>query len=255
MRLKEADLADALCTDAAGGEVGDAAGLELDANVGDIDLGREDGEADGANLADGGLGEGENNVEIVNHEIEDDVDVEGARREDRETMRLKEHGAGDAFGGGGDGWVEAFEVADLHDAMKRRGESEDAIGFVEGRGEGFFDEDIDAGAKELFGDGGVMNGRNADGGGVDGEGCSEEIVDGGEAGDVVEAGRARAELRVRLDERGELDVLGVRGFELAVDAKVIAAEGSGANDCEAKRSHGYFFAAETGASTASRQRA
>jgi hypothetical protein len=51
--LEETDLADLLCADAAGSEVGDAAGLELDADVGDVGLAREDGQADGADLADG----------------------------------------------------------------------------------------------------------------------------------------------------------------------------------------------------------
>ena len=38
MRLKEADLSNALCADAAGGEIGDATGLKLYANVRDIDF-------------------------------------------------------------------------------------------------------------------------------------------------------------------------------------------------------------------------
>ena len=82
MRLEEAELADLLGGDAAGGEVGDAAGFELDADVGDVDLGREDGQANGADLADGRLRQREDDVEIVNHQVEDDVDVERARGED-----------------------------------------------------------------------------------------------------------------------------------------------------------------------------
>ena len=65
----------------------------------------------------------------MNHEVEDDVDVERARREDGEAMGLEEHGARDALGGGGDGGVEALEMADLKDAVERGGEREDAVGF------------------------------------------------------------------------------------------------------------------------------
>jgi hypothetical protein len=45
-------------------------------------------------------------------------------------------------------------------------------------------------------------------------------------------------------------------FEFAVDAKVIAPEGAGADDGDAKRWHGYFCAAAPGSgdSTALRQR-
>ena len=79
MGLEETELSDLLCGDAAGSEVGDAAGLELDADVGDVGLAREDGEADGADFSDGGVGEREDDVEVVDHEVQDDVDVEGAR--------------------------------------------------------------------------------------------------------------------------------------------------------------------------------
>ncbi len=76
MGLEEAELADLLGGDAGGGEVGDAAGVELEADVGDVGFGGEDGQADGADFADGGVGEGEDDVEVVDHEVEDDVDVE-----------------------------------------------------------------------------------------------------------------------------------------------------------------------------------
>lgn len=51
--LEETEFANLLGGDAAGGEVGDAAGVEFDAHVGDVGLGREDGQADGADFADG----------------------------------------------------------------------------------------------------------------------------------------------------------------------------------------------------------
>lgn len=76
MRLEEAQFADALGADATGSEVGDAAGFELDTHVGDVGFGGEDGEADGANFADLRFCEGKDDVEIVDHEVEDNVDVE-----------------------------------------------------------------------------------------------------------------------------------------------------------------------------------
>ena len=68
--------------------------------------------------------------------------------------------------------------------------------------------------------------------------------------------KSGAALGVGFDEGGELDEFGLSGFELAVDAKVIAAEGAGADDGDAQRGHGYFWAAAAGSgdSTASRQR-
>ncbi len=59
----------------------------------------------------------ENDVEVVDHEVEDDVDVERARGEDAEAMGLEEHGLEEVLAGGGDGGVEALEVAGLDDAV------------------------------------------------------------------------------------------------------------------------------------------
>ncbi len=168
MGLEEAELADLLGGDAGGGEVGDAAGSELEADVGDVGFGGEDGEADGADFFDGGVSEGEDDVEVVDHEVEDDVDVERAWGEDAEAVGLEEHGAVEGGEGGGDGGVEAFEMADGDDAGVLVGEGEDVVGLGEGGGEGFFDEDVEVGAEELSGDGGVVGGGDADGRGVNG---------------------------------------------------------------------------------------
>ncbi len=53
MGLEEAEFADSLGGDAAGGEVGDAAVFEFEADVGDVDFLREDGQAYGSDFADG----------------------------------------------------------------------------------------------------------------------------------------------------------------------------------------------------------
>lgn len=263
MGLEEAELADLLGGDAGGGEVGDAAGGELDADVGDVGFGGEDGEADGANLFDGGVGEGEDDVEVVDHEVEDDVDVKGARGEDAEAVGLEEHGVIESSEGRGDGGVEALQVPDGEDAVARLGEMDEVVGFGEGGGEGLLDEDVYstvlwAGEEEIFGDGGVVDGGDADGGGVEVEVRGEEIGDGGEGGDVEGGGEGAAARGVGIDERGELNEAGVGLFELAEDAEVVAPEGAGADDGYAQGRHGYFFAAEgsaTGDSTAWRQRA
>jgi hypothetical protein len=165
-KLEEAQLADLLGGDAGGREVGDAAGFELQADVGDIDVRREHGEADGAEFADGRLCECEHDVEVVNHEVEHDIDVERARREDGEPVDFEEEWTAEQLLRGGHGGVEAFEVADLHDALMLGSEREDVVGFGEGGGEGLFDQAVDAGGEELGGDGGVVNGWNTEAGSV-----------------------------------------------------------------------------------------
>ena len=172
-------------------------------------------------------------------------------------MGFEEHGLVESVDGGGDGGVEALEVTDGDDAVKRAREVEDVIGFGEVGGEGLFDEEVEAGEKELLGDGGVVDGGDADGCGVEGEIGCEELGERREGGDGVGSGKGGAALGVGFDESGEMDEVWMSQFELAIDAEMIAPEGTGADDGYVERRHGYFFAegVGAGASTASRQRA
>ena len=201
------------------------------------------------------MGEAENDVEIVDHEVEDDVDVEGPRGEDAEPVRLEEHGLVELREGSGDGRVEALEMTDGDDATLRLRQGEDVVGLGEGGGKGLLDEYVEAGEEKLLGDGGVMDGGNADGRGVEGKVGGEQIGERGEGWDVVGSSEGGTALGDRFDERGQLNELRLSDFELAIDAKVITPEGASANDCDTQRRHGYFCAAPgSGDSTATRQR-
>lgn len=52
--------------------------------------------------------------------------------------------------------------------------------------------------------------------------------------DVVEHGEFGAASRIRLDERSEFELAGVQGFKLVVDAEMVAAEGAGTDDRDAR---------------------
>ncbi len=67
----------------------------------------------------------------MDHEVEDDIDVQGAGCEDAEAVRLKEHGAVEEGAHGLDSGVEAFEMADLQDAVVLCGEVEEVVGLFE----------------------------------------------------------------------------------------------------------------------------
>ena len=54
----------------------------------------------------------------MNHEVEYDVHVKGARSENTEPVYLKKHGPRDQGHGGAHGWIEALEVTDLGDAAR-----------------------------------------------------------------------------------------------------------------------------------------
>ena len=169
----------------------------------------------------------------MDHEIENDVDVERTRCEDAEAVSLKEHGAGDARQAGGDGGVEALEMADGKDALQRVGEADEGVGFGEAGGQGFFDEDVEAGTQEIGGDGGVGDGGNTDAGRVKRKFGGEEIWDGGEGRDA-EAGRQGFTFeRVGFDQGGKCNGL-AGSSEVGVDAQVVLAEGATTNDSDAE---------------------
>ena len=229
-RLEVAELADALGGDARSSEVGDASGVEFDADVGDVHFAGEDGQTDGAEIAHRAGGEAEHDVEIVDHEIEDDIDIEGARGEDAEAVRLKEHGSAEVALHGEDGGIEAFEMSGLKDASVTPGEGDELVGLGERSGEGFFDEAVDAGGEKLRGDGAVMDGGHGDDGSVESEIGRERGIDGGEDGNAVAFGDRGGARRIRLNG-GDEGSLG----HLAEDAQMVAPEGSGADHGDARR--------------------
>jgi len=89
-RLEEAQFADLVGGNTAGGEIGDAAVFEFEAHVGDIDLRREDGDTGGADFLQRRAGEGEDDVEVVDHEVKYDVNIEAAQGEDAHAVHFEE---------------------------------------------------------------------------------------------------------------------------------------------------------------------
>jgi hypothetical protein len=148
VRLEEAELADSLCGDAGGGEVGDGTGGKLDAGVGDIGIGAEDGEAGGPDFVDGGLGELEHDVQVMDHEVEDDIDVKGAWGKEAEAVSLKEHGVMRKGAKGLHSGIETFQVAYLKGEGALLGEGDQVVSLGEVGSDGFLDEEVQAGLEE-----------------------------------------------------------------------------------------------------------
>ncbi|HXI42556.1 MAG TPA: hypothetical protein VNH83_21415, partial [Bryobacteraceae bacterium] len=103
----------------------------------------------------------------MNHQVEDDVDIEAARAEDAEAVDFEKQGLAGDFFERDDGGVETLEVADLEDAGVRIGGVDEAVGGGEFGGDGFFDQDVDAGFEECAAYIGVDGGGDGDDGGVD----------------------------------------------------------------------------------------
>ncbi len=164
----------------------------------------------------------------MDHEVQDDVNVEGAWAEDAESMCLKEHGAIRDGSEGSNSGVEALKVPDLKNALPVVCDTDERVGLRQGRGDGLFNENMDAGEKELGSDVGMREGGNADRGGVDRQG-GKTVSDASEDGKGHLGGEGACALLGGLNEGDQRDrVAGV--FEFAVDANVVAPEGSGTAD-------------------------
>ena len=167
----------------------------------------------------------EHNVEIVNHEVEDDINVERSRREYAEAVNFKKHRTRDYGKSGAYGGIEALKVSDLHDAAIFLGQADEFVGFPQRGRQGFFDQHIDPSLHQLACGTQMMN-------------CGHRhrcrlnfTVGGGELLDRTKAVAAKfAPHRVRLgcisinytDQPYRSALLG----ELVVNASVVAAKGA-----------------------------
>ena len=251
-RLKEAELADALSGDARSGEVGDASRLEFDAHVGDVNLWGEDGQADSADLANWRGGESEHDIKIVNHEVEDHVDVERTRREDGEPVRLKKHGPPDFWLDGKDGGIEALEMAGLQDALAFLRAGDEIVGLRKAGGERLFDEEIESGIEQCRGHCMMMNRGHGDGCSVEVKVGGEQLLDGGEDRDRVFGFGVGGSSGVGIDGGYESNTE-TGGFKFAIDAQMVASKGAGTGNGDPQDGSACYFAASL-PSTALRQR-
>ena len=161
-RLEEAHLADGIEADAAGGEVGDATRREREADVGDVDARRQHRHADRLDGRDLGADGREQHVEVVDHQVEHDVDVEAALAEAAEAVHLDEAGRLDVRQRGGHRRVEALGVADReHRAVPRR-QRDQAVGLLERARHRLLDQHRHAARQERPGQLGVQLGRRGD---------------------------------------------------------------------------------------------
>ena len=227
--LEEAEFAHLLRADTAGGEVGDTSGFEFDADVGDVNLGGKDGQANGVNGADRRGGEGADDIEVVNHEVEDDINIQGAGSKDAETVRLKKHGVVEEWADGLYSGIEALQMPRLQNAAKLSGEADEMVSLCQCGSDGLFDEDIDPSGEEGCGHLSMVGCGHGDRSGMKAGLSGQQRLNRRIGGDGVfrrERGRTRS---IWLNERGQLQGW-VRSGQLMPDAQVIFAEGSAAEN-------------------------
>ena len=113
-------------------------------------------------------------------------------------------------------------MADLKDAIVALGGFDEAVGFGERGGDGFFDEHVEAGLEERTADFGVGDGGNGEDSGV---GVADDVTVVGGGDGSARSGVFAGAFEVGVDDVGEL---GARVF--GDNSDVVLAEGACAND-------------------------
>ena len=130
----------------------------------------------------------------MNHEVENDIDIERARREDGEPVRLKEHGPPDFWLDRKDGGIEALEMARLQDALAFLSAGDEVVGLRKAGGEGLFNQEVESSFEQSRGHGVMMHSGHGDGCGVEVQIGGQQLLNGREDGieyfDSASAARA-----------------------------------------------------------------
>ena len=154
-------------------------------------------------------------------------------------MGLEEHGAAQLRLNGQHRGVEALQVAGLQNALALGGSRNQIVGLGKRGGQRLFYEQVKARIEQSRGNRMMMHGRDGDGGCVEMKVCGQQRVHSREDGDCVVSSSLGGAGRVRFNGGNEGDGqsrrVRARCFQLAVDAQVIFAEGSGPGNGNAQR--------------------
>jgi len=239
--LEEAHLADAFGGDAAGGEIRDGAGFKFDAGVGDVHFVADDGNAHGFEINNRRVDEREQDVEVMDHYVVDDVNIQAARRKNAEAVDFEKHRTRDDFSNGDDGWIEAFDVTDLENASASFCGGDERVGFIERCGDGLFDEHVNPGREDARADTRVFGSRDSEAHGVNAIG--RKCVEVAKNACAEFRGNFLCAIGIGIDDADELGA-----FDFAPDANMVASEIADADDSYADGFlvQDFLFASRTG---------
>jgi leucyl aminopeptidase (aminopeptidase T) len=149
---KEAELAYPFRRHAAGGEVGDQPAPKLDPGVAQVDLVGQDRHADGPDLGRQLTGHREGDLEVMNHQVEDHVDVYRTRAERRQALRLEIANAIGEAEGRLHRWVVILDMPDGEHLRSVVGKIDQFLGLGNRGCDGFLDQYVATRFQQSAGD-------------------------------------------------------------------------------------------------------
>ena len=161
-------------------------------------------------------------LEVMDHQIENNVDIQASGREDRQSMDLDEarlpldlHQS--LYGG-----VEELHMADSQDPIP--GRLHEAIGFFESRGEGFLHQDVDSPLEQVAADLTMIDSGYGDYGGLQ---VPSDLIEAAEDPRTVFHGDALGHTSIDVEDTDQL-----RARFLGQDAYVVPTQCTGTNDAD-----------------------
>src|SRR5262249_15386323 len=122
---------------------------------------------DGTNFANGRRNQTENNIEIVDHEVQHNIDIEASWRECSQAMDLEELGLRRKLASCSDNRIESFNMTDLKDTLMSHSSVDQNLGLFNRRSDRFFDKHVDTVFEEIDSDARVLHRRDCETGGID----------------------------------------------------------------------------------------
>src|SRR5690348_14115850 len=118
--------------------------------------------------------EAEDDIKIVDHQIENHIDIQAARREYAEAVNFKEQRYGERFFKSGNRRIKTLEMASLQNAAVFLSEAGEAFGAFGSFGNRFFEQDVNARFEQPCSDRFVGNSRSRDNSGID---SADQVVE------------------------------------------------------------------------------
>jgi hypothetical protein len=170
---------------------------------------------------------GSHQVDVMNHQIQDDGNVGAARVERGQPVALDEAGRADVRERGPDCPIEALDMTGLHDDASAPRQREQLVSLLERHGDGLLDQYVLAALEGSLRDGVVGRRRDDDRQRV---GCIEQLVERskGPHGELRRHGR-------RPLARSLVETDQPRARDVAQDADMVVAERPGPDDANAHR--------------------
>lgn len=159
-------------------------------------------------------------LEIVDHQIEHDIDIQAPRREDRQSMNLDEAGLPLDLHQSLDGRVEELDVTYSQNPVA--GSRHQAVGFFQVRCEWLFDENVYFPLEQMTSDFTMIDGRNGNHGSLQATGDFIQAVED-PGSELLRNALSRAAIRIE-------DANQLGGRVLGQDAHVMSTQSTGTDD-------------------------